>query len=498
LPYELIDKIGRLLTLPELKAFASISRFIHEATVPIFHEWGNTYRSLSFPRYEEHEDSTRSATRDLSFFLATILDHPFLRYYPIDLKIGQWQESTDVFDADTEERRNQAEQKLNTNFTKLIDICHLDIWSIQLDCHNVQSYISSITCLLFVLLPNLETIRFASTFDGVKEPVHDLSRLKTLVQAIADANRDSTSLCHNKALAQLRTFHYDYIYDSPFEAIVNEPIGLLETVAMIPSLRDLNGVNLMGLPGTLNIAPDTSNVTNLGLRDCSVSVEAFEVLLRGFKCLEGFSYTHSCGICDYEEGSPYNAPGIVKALGDNAARSLKSLHLEAMLYEDLQYGEDQQYIGPLHMFQSLRSIHVQDQVFRIWEIDDKSSDENVQDQVFRTSEDKGRLSDESVDLVPYSQRGVPYRMDQLENILPQSVETVRLVQTMDNDHVARILQGLTGKGKQRMPHLTHLEFVYRIPFGDIMKKSLEDGGIEIISLEDRARPCELNSMGFET
>lgn len=105
----------------------------------------------------------------------------------------------------------------------------------------------------------------------------------------------------------------------------------------------------------------------------------------------------------------------MKALGDNAARSLKSLHLEAVLCDEfLRYEEDQQYIGPLHMLQSLRSVHVQDQVFRIWEIEDDSSDGNVE-------------SSARHGLVPYSKRGVPYRMDQLENVLPQSAESVQLI-----------------------------------------------------------------------
>ncbi|KAL8635492.1 MAG: hypothetical protein Q9228_007018 [Teloschistes exilis] len=133
-------------------------------------------------------------------------------------------------------------------------------------------------------------------------------------------------------------------------------------------------------------------------------MEAFEVLLRGFKCLERFSCTHDCWIRDDEGGSPYNAPGIVKALGDSAARSLKSLHLEVALWNEfLRYEEDQQYIGPLRMFQSLTSIHVQDHVFRIWEIADDSPDGKVE-------------SSARHGLVPYAMRGVPYRMDQLENI----------------------------------------------------------------------------------
>ncbi|KAL9584302.1 MAG: hypothetical protein Q9212_002211 [Teloschistes hypoglaucus] len=499
LPYELISEIGRLLTLSELEAFALTSTFIYEVTVPIFEERGNTFHSLHFSRVRYDPEPSRSReTRDMSFFIATVSDHPYLRYYPIDLDFGEWQFLADDFNNqdDTEGRRDQAEEKLNTNFQKLIDICHHEIWSDQLGLggfHNDQSYIRSAACPLFVLLPNLETINFVSTLGLDEKSAHDLSRLRTLVKTIANANRDSKSLCHNKALARLQSFrHEDDEYQVTIgKEVVNESIELLETVAMIPSMRDLSGINLIGLPGTLSIAPDTSNVTTLELWDCSISVQAFEVLLRGFKWLKEFSYTHSCWIYDYEGGSPYNAPGIVKALGNNAARSLKSLHLEATLWIDyLMYGEDEQYIGSLHMFQSLKFIHVQDQVFRIWEIiEDQSSDEN-----------NDESSAQHV-LIPYSKRcggSVPYRIDQLDNILPQSIETVQLDQTLSDNHIAKILQELTGKRKQkRVPHLTQIEFVHPIPvFGDTMKKALEDGGIEIIS-QDEPHRCNLNRMGFE-
>lgn len=80
----------------------------------------------------------------------------------------------------------------------------------------------------------------------------------------------------------------------------NESIELLEAVAMIPSMRELNGTSLIGPPNTLSIAPDTSNVTKLELWDCSISVEAFEVLLRGFKGLDRLLYTHQWGITEIE------------------------------------------------------------------------------------------------------------------------------------------------------------------------------------------------------
>ncbi|KAI4100078.1 MAG: hypothetical protein L6R37_005676 [Teloschistes peruensis] len=202
LPYELIDTIGRLLTLSELEAFALTSKFIHKVTVPIFEEWGNTFHSLSLPKWEPIIEKN-----DMTLFLATVLDHPYLRYYPSDVAFYGWQR--DPLNVNTLERKSQAEQKLINNFTKLVENCHIDIWSDQLGLDDAQSHISFAACLLFVLLPNVETIKLVSNDDGIM-PTNHLDRLKTLVQTIADANQDSTPLCHKKALIRLRSFHFEH------------------------------------------------------------------------------------------------------------------------------------------------------------------------------------------------------------------------------------------------------------------------------------------------
>ncbi|KAL8690094.1 MAG: hypothetical protein Q9218_004380, partial [Villophora microphyllina] len=170
--------------------------------------------------------------------------------------------------------------------------------------------------------------------------------------------------------------------------------------------------------------------------------------------LKRFTYDHNCYLT--ERGSHYDAPGIIEALRNNAAHSLELLRLEAWRERDLlTFDEDQQYIGSLRMFQSLKSIQLQDLVFRIWEDEDEVSEDNDN----LAGEDERR---------PYSWRNVPYRMDRLEKILPTSVETVHLMQKLEDSDMANLLRGLSGKGKKRVPNLKSLVFEQKLPLTEML------------------------------
>ncbi|KAL8687841.1 MAG: hypothetical protein Q9218_006095 [Villophora microphyllina] len=396
--------------------------------------------------------------------MGDILDDPRIRYYPTTLQYGPNLYLTGASVADLVSR-DQVAEKLVMNFHSIVHSCDLAVWVDKLKILDIECNLGNedvLQNLLCVLLPNLKSISIIAS--GI-----NAGRFKQMVQAIALANRDSTSSCYGKALTHLESFSYSCDDDNEEDC---KSIDLLEMLAMLPSIRILRGTNFCGkkdiFAGGLSFALGTSNVTELELNYSSISAEALDCLLAGLAGLKRFTYSHNCYIT--ERGSHYDAPGIIEALRNNAAHRLEFLRLKAWRQPDLlTFDEDQQYIGSLRMFQSLKSIQLQDLVFRIWENKDETSEDD----------DESAYKDEHR---PYSWRNVPYRMDRLEKILPTSVETVHLMQELEDSDMANLLRGLSGKGKKRVPNLKSLVFEQKTPLTEDLQWSLRWAGIEISSL----------------
>ncbi|KAL8724142.1 MAG: hypothetical protein Q9181_006964 [Wetmoreana brouardii] len=458
LPNELIDHISRLLSPPDLEAFARSSKPIYTAlqhALKRHAQYKKKYALIKFG-HRWFNPSVRAPVSDYCrhalLLLASILENPDIAHYPTTTKISFCADEDDCLDC----LAQSVIENYSDELRHMIDECdHITtslIASMSVSIRHPQNE-NAAACLAVNLLPNLRSL----TLD-----CFEADTLHNIVRSIALANGNPKSPNHQRALPQLRDFSLSCMDDD--EAIAMKFYG---SFAMLPSIRSLHGYGIDG--ETFNwpsgFKPPSSRVTDISIYFSSISASSFEHLLSGIANLQTFTYRDAGPIIN---GGPYQPVGIIDALRKYASHGLKTLDIGSdAVGIDVVRG-DGKAVGSLRMFTCLKSIRLEDAIF-----------------LHDTSE--GLRSLEPISKGSRHVAGDGYVCDEgpltelLVDVLPASVKEFVLVQLLDAEHTKVLLKGLAALKAYKTPRLAKLMFECPDPLDHGMKKDLRRAGIELWS-----------------
>ena len=398
--------------------------------------------------------------------------------------------------------------------------------------------------LALTMLPNLKRI---ATQDWMRSYSSD--RICPIVVRIAEANQDSHSPFHNKALTNLREFFMSHRDDEG-----GEDVRIFIPFAMLPSMRYLGGTEISAEENYIphvEIRPGSSLVTEIEFLHSAISAENFYELLSGISALRKFTYHHD-DLTDFD--CRYEVREIVRLLRKYAASSLQ--HLDIVTYFSGVVENDvkhQQCVGFLQMFTVLQVIRLEDVAFQDPSLDNDSNyeslpledgcfdvqeegdlleEDNAQEEDDAREEDdvenegdaqeeeeleeedvaeeendareeedveneddaqeedefeEGDDAEEAGDVENENSLNQQSTMSPLVDFLPFSVESLTLVQTVENARRQKLLCGLLEERSEKLPHLKILIFEGKNAVDDGTKAALEEAGLIV---ELRAKPSE--------
>ena len=189
----------------------------------------------------------------------------------------------------------------------------LATWIEELESGNENPVIS----LLLILLPNIKSIIF-------KQCSRRAYEFRKVVQRIKVDCLPGTSVLNH--LERISLQYEDYQDTAPPQRI--DFLGFLLT---IPSLKSLYGQHLCKYHGNLEsscLLPYSSNVTDLALKTCDLSLAQLGDLFRALKALKKFHYIDNAYKNDTNEAH-WNPGGICRLLSKYAHKSLEVLDLRS-------------------------------------------------------------------------------------------------------------------------------------------------------------------------
>ena len=471
LPNEILYRIFTFVSTQDIPSFALTNKAIHVLSgdaVKRFHDVRNRYAVLTLGDYVDAENYSLgiggNGAEDAYLILEDIFTDSDVALFTKKVRIGQREEDIEDEEDDVDDGENglidSRRKVVRTHLSCIKDL--LD--SSRLVPEDVKETVlarfedavnqaDAITILL-LLLPNVESIVLQ---DGSCASF----RLRSVVETVAAANRNPQSPDHGKSLNKL---HEIFIEHEDTE--MGEDVNLYGPFALLPSMRSLQGNQIDGLefcwPDSVQ-SHISSLVTDINIELSAVSSDAFGTLLDGIAALKHFRYHHVGAMTG---DSYYDVSGIVEALRRNATHSLSTLEIEAMDSENLNEDEQEQCIGSLKMFSCLRSIRLEDMVFR------KNPDEMGRPRTLSVGASYGQRQ---------HMREKDCNMSRLIDVLPASTKGLTLISTMSDEEVWHMLQGLAEGKNDMLPLLKRITFECDDPLMGDMKASLGAKGIRLMS-----------------
>ena len=456
-PNELLHRIINDVPRFDLLSLALCNKFFYALTErPLkqhlaLHE---RYSTLTFGvdnDDDDFEDHPCDDTRNALLFLGHMIEDPEIAYYRTVVLKGQDSPSDPKSDEEPYKCGQTVVERYSDRLKTLVDECEFfpaeekeDILSKILDPRRENAACA----LLLALLPNLKSLKMQDqSLEEGMEPIEDL------VQRVAWSNINVMPTRHGKALSQLRELS---IRSTDDEGGDRESMECFGTFAMLPSIRAIRGHMIEAEVFEWHEAflPRSSSVTEISI-DCSViSSDAFEALFSGTPTLTKFKYQYAGVVSD----AVYDPAGTVQALRKYAASTLQSLDLETT--ENYRWClSDDQLVGSLRMFASLRSLRIDNLAFTlpIPKIDNTVKTLEDMDPVIR---DEGKW------------------MERLIDSLPPSIEGLTLILKADDKEMAKLLRYMAKLKTERLPRLKSIEFESPSTFTPSIKTTLKESGLE--------------------
>ncbi|KAL8867034.1 MAG: hypothetical protein Q9174_005925 [Haloplaca sp. 1 TL-2023] len=458
LPNELLCRIASYVLPRSPLPFALTTRLLHALSKDALQKYellAKDYRKLTFN--DGCDEGRRTWPLPDTWYarnaLDAILDNPDIRLLPRTLRVGEgwppyflWNRTLQVVDQELSDRLD--------SMTKRHGLPSWHDWhgSSQTDMLSIEEFAVELLC---PLLPNLVAIE-------KHEPDFSFINLERIIHTIATANRDETSPRHRIALSRLRSFSCSTSIDD------RQGMHLFSAFARLPSMRTLKGERLADDDFTWRhlrpLPPNGSNVTEIDVTWSAISPAAFEAVLGGIAALRKFTYHHHGAAWT----PPFEPAGIVQALRQHAANTLEHVSLEACAQDDdyRDPPEEAAYIGSLRVFKSLKSALLHDDMFR--QPDVEVEDEELPDGEFH------RLDSED--------ESDP--MDKLIDVLPRSIVSLKLKQTLKKGELKHLLSGLSERKAKELPYLGRLGLQKPDFLSKSMQGSLADADIIVCSLDE--------------
>lgn len=438
LPNELISPIIDEIPLTDIESFALCSKATHmlcetairrilEERYAIIRLGSREGLPRSYTRIRARDDPAREQHPLL--FLDRILSKPNIAQYPTELQI-EFNVKDDEDEIEDSEKA-ALDNAISTWSTRLASFGANNPWLTgELRETWQRALLRPMNRfyhfgMLLTMLPNIQSITISNVLDKAA-PMTDM------IFAIAEANRDSSSPVHRKALAHI----HKVAFETTHSRVSDEEMRMYEPFAALPSIRSLYGNSITGNKREASLSPPHRTTDKscqfevVKFVQSAVDADSFHGLLGTAAALKDFTYHH----VNYRAGdTEFDALGIVQALAKHASRSLIRLELTA---EPSLWHERKDY-DPLHRRKCIPSLKDFAKL-RVLRFDDK--------------------------LLQAPHRGSPVR--RLVDVLPNSIKIVRLVRETKQDWLEMIFAGLAEEKEKKLPMLKKVivegtSFVYR-------------------------------------
>ena len=223
-------------------------------------------------------------------------------------------------------------------------------------------------------------------------------------------------------------------------------------------MRNISVIRLADEDFSWNFEPRTSGITDLTLEDSAVTAASLSGFLRGIKALRSFRYKATVVEFEFMHWHPR---GIITSLLENAKDSLEELDLG---HNDRFYSTwavaYRMPMGSLRGFGNLKHVKVDTPMLfdknpnGEREQGNEQADEQEDDQGFGLILDDGELYNDDI----ACSQPIP-----LMNILPASVETLKLVGQLNDNDGELLFSNMQTLRTERLPKLQKVTFNGAIP-----------------------------------
>ncbi|KAL8992082.1 MAG: hypothetical protein Q9169_007388 [Polycauliona sp. 2 TL-2023] len=363
LPAEIAIQIIDDLGLDDTWSLAQSGKEVYDVCQPAMRrhkENKEKYSTICLgPPFSEDDGSEFEGIHPL-FFVEQIIRDPKIASYVTKLRTSRCRSEPDErdFKGDgfTREQEQLAATLANIDTEPAFLAAHCpwlatpehDSWRDALLKHNNQPHHVAI---LLTMLPKLRSIymRGMSLGDSYIPVV-------TMVWAIAEANHDQSSTVHGKALSRLTEISIDH-----WDTEGGENIDMFKPFVALPSMRCLRGRMMYGEADPVEDPPTPvlnddgthrkSQIDEINITYSTVESKAFEPIFKTIKNLKKFTYEHEGATIGYTD---YDGSTIVGLLRDSFRHSLEHLDLTC----NMDYNEEDQSVGDLTDFQTLRVLRI--------------------------------------------------------------------------------------------------------------------------------------------
>lgn len=313
--------------------------------------------------------------------------------------------------------------------------------------------------LLITVFPNLENL------DALDWSYYDGSRAShDMISDIIEANLRREPPLHNRAMTRLKEFRMCCSDE------YGESLGDYAPFAMLPSMRVLSGSHItdtafIWAPSWVG---ESSNITEINFTYSAIEYDSFESLLSRISGLKRFAYSYGDHNVGYTAYRPWN---LVEALREHAFSTLELLDITVAGPRDLLSYEDIERLDveSLQEFDRLTSVRLEDNAFqRIEEMGD--DDEPLPDDEFCREDSAGFV--------------FKVETRRLLDVLPPSVKSVTIINTMEVRELWRMFRGLVDGKQVDLPRLHSIRFEGADPLDVEMREALEGAGITLKISDD--------------
>lgn len=396
--------------------------------------------------------------------LCEMVSEPQLRYYPTSLRIGgvlHWEDDL-------------AEEEEIHEIKKLVAMYGNEILSVVRDCSyikpdEVEAWHRAIVNaetdaafgLLLTILPNIKSIIVTEDPEGMFTEM-----LSRIVQSYIDNNKHKCRALSLISKVEIAAYNPDGLSDCG-----DIGMELFLPFAQVPSLRSITGSFIRSeVRGHAYVVredtPHRSNLKELDIDRSSICNDRILDFIRGISALERFSFTEGGFLVDYHIYEPLH---IVAALTEFARHSLEYLRLTSCWVGMSDYAEGKMYcVGAfkaikncdLRGFWKLRDIHVDHDLFHDYSLSCSAD------------------CTKNYDLCECH----PSR--RLVDILPSSVETVKVGGSLSLHRAFVTLDGLAKLKEKRLPRLRRIELNSAITARKDVVEACKAVGVRLLRSKD--------------
>ncbi|KAI4239904.1 MAG: hypothetical protein L6R40_005456 [Gallowayella cf. fulva] len=413
-PIEILCHIVDELDLDDVLSFAYSSRTMYDLSRPTIQR----RKEDKYSMVKLGKGPDRSPGLHPLVFLDMLLRDPRIASYVKELQIAPCtsdaKEEEDGDDDDDDDDENE------THLTNLLSTHGPELAALRADCpwlseaarrresqdtlvqwNDQLHYLA----LFLNMLPNLESMIMLGM-------PHDVDRFREMIGAIAATNDDPESPTYNRALSKLKKIS---LQDHPMDG--EERYAIYAPFLALPSMRSIYGKWLLGGIDDEYVHAAANDVEEINFVNSAIDPGSWEWILGSIKDLKTFIYYNAPLELQPMVHNPF---GIVTLLRRYAGPSLQRLGLTGFLpsFWDF-YTEGRASIGDLTDFKTLQNLRLDDIAFH--------------------------GPDEA-------------RVDRLVDMLPASIQEVRLVRM--NPTPGDIAYLFVGLAEGKVEKLPKLEIVY--------------------------------------